>query len=543
MLRTRCGRQGKRRSHGGSVRASGRGRFVCKSGWVGGFPEGDASSRWLIDIRTDLFPRTTTTIAAMISMRLQRARAIRLAELARLIGQTDPFGSMGRANQQVQPRAAATRDPYQNAAEPMTTPAAGPPPWMQRAARQEAPPQEPTDYPERGASAASLRGDSMPRLRRIIIRHRRRHLPMTITSRIRRAMTMRCTASSMPARSRAQHDPAYSDDPYAYQDGYDDGAEDQRPKRRGGMVTVMVVLALAVIGTGAAFAYRTYIGSPRSGEPPIIKADTSPTKIVPAPADANAKVPDRLAAGDGTEKIVPREEAPVDVNAKAGPRVVFPPLNQNANPPSAASVAPSGRCRQPMPATARCRTTSRARSRRSRFAATSPTVPPCRSLRAAKPAAKHTGLPRPRRAPRQRRPMQMPRPMRRCRCRRRPPRRLLRNPEPGWPPTTPVQIAPQAASGSGGYLVQVSSQRNEADAQASYRALQGKFPAVLGSHSARDQARRSRRKGRLLPRHGRSVRLARGSLAVLRQPEKRRRTVRRPKELTAVSLTLVPSAG
>jgi cell division septation protein DedD len=46
-------------------------------------------------------------------------------------------------------------------------------------------------------------------------------------------------------------------------------------------------------------------------------------------------------------------------------------------------------------------------------------------------------------------------------------------------PTQPVAGAP--ASG-GGYLVQVSSQRNEADAQASYRALQGKFPTVLGSH-------------------------------------------------------------
>ena len=49
------------------------------------------------------------------------------------------------------------------------------------------------------------------------------------------------------------------------------------------------------------------------------------------------------------------------------------------------------------------------------------------------------------------------------------------------------QIAPSASATSGGagggYLVQVSSQRNEADAQASYKALQGKFPSVLGSHS------------------------------------------------------------
>ena len=46
--------------------------------------------------------------------------------------------------------------------------------------------------------------------------------------------------------------------------------------------------------------------------------------------------------------------------------------------------------------------------------------------------------------------------------------------------TNPVQTVPSA---DGGYLVQVSSQKNEADAQASYRALQTKFPSVLGSRS------------------------------------------------------------
>ncbi len=37
-----------------------------------------------------------------------------------------------------------------------------------------------------------------------------------------------------------------------------------------------------------------------------------------------------------------------------------------------------------------------------------------------------------------------------------------------------------AAPAGNGYLVQVSSQRSEADAQTSYRALQNKFPDVLG---------------------------------------------------------------
>src|ERR1700674_4323732 len=61
-----------------------------------------------------------------------------LAELARLIGQTDPFGSTGRANPKVQPRGAPAPDPYQRQPPPPEdSPPAGPPPWMQRANRPE----------------------------------------------------------------------------------------------------------------------------------------------------------------------------------------------------------------------------------------------------------------------------------------------------------------------------------------------------------------------------------------------------------------------
>jgi len=59
-----------------------------------------------------------------------------LAELARLIGQTDPFGTAGRANPKVQPRSAPAPDRHQP--PPVEhSPSAGPPPWMQRANRQE----------------------------------------------------------------------------------------------------------------------------------------------------------------------------------------------------------------------------------------------------------------------------------------------------------------------------------------------------------------------------------------------------------------------
>ena len=58
--------------------------------------------------------------------------------------------------------------------------------------------------------------------------------------------------------------------------------------------------------------------------------------------------------------------------------------------------------------------------------------------------------------------------------------------EPAPAPTRMAATNPtqSAAPSGGGYLVQVSSQKNEADAQASYRALQSKFPSVLGPHSS-----------------------------------------------------------
>lgn len=406
-----------------------------------------------------------------------------LAELARLIGQTDPF-AMGRANAQVQPG----REQYQPPAPADDASAAGPPPWMQRAARQEAAP--PRDYPDEQ--------DAYPSAVHPLHRYAAQH-PAPEADYHPAPLFADAEHEADPSRydealygqldpGAQDSQPVYSDDPYGYQDGYGVGDEDQPAKRSGGTVTVVVVLVLAVLGTGAAFAYRTYVGSPRSGEPPIIKADTGPTKIVPAAADA--KLPDRMSAGDGTEKIVPREEAPVDVNSRSGPRVVFPPLNPNGTPQVAAvGAAPA----VPPPVTAGNGTLPSSEPRKIKTfsvpgdpangapvtAAAPPAAPAARPGAAAQaatppkaPAAARSTAPPAANAP------------------------LSLSPDAAQPaaaaePRTRVAAvnpapAPAAAatgSGAGGYLVQVSSQRNEADAQASFRALQGKFPAVLGSRA------------------------------------------------------------
>jgi SPOR domain len=242
------------------------------------------------------------------------------------------------------------------------------------------------------------------------------------------------------------------------------------------------VVALAVLGTGGAFAYRNFIGSPRSGEPPIIKADNSPTKIVPAQSDSGPKTPDRMTLSDGNEKLVPREETPVDVNARSGPRVVFPPLNQNANPPSPASVAPNA----PPPTSASNGTLPNNEPRRVKTLSV-------------KGDAADAGMPTG--AAKQTAPAQVAAPRNQQAAAagsRNPPSSanasangpLSLAPQGGQDAAEPparvaaVNPAPAAApSTSGGFVVQVSSQKTEADAQASYKSLQSKFPNVLGSRS------------------------------------------------------------
>src|SRR5712671_5797606 len=408
-----------------------------------------------------------------------RAESDPLAELARLIGQNDPFAGMGRANHQVQPRA-AERDQHRSPAAPAPddAPVASPPPWMQRATRQEVPQRQElpqVEYPEDAPSPVHpLHRYATPRAAAPEPNYRDAPPfadadpePEPDPSRYDHALY----GQADPGTDELQYDQADAeDDPYGYQDGYgDDGAEEEPVRKRGGrLTTVAIVLALAVVGTGGAFAYRTYVGSPRSGEPPIIRADAGPTKIVPSPANGTSKLPDRMVAGDGTEKIVPREEAPVDVNAKSGPRVVFPTLNPNPNPPPASSVASTA---LPPP-----------NGGNGTLASNEPRKIRTLSVRGDQPdaAATPVGAAAP--------------------AKPTPATRSVANanastanaPVALTPQLTAVPVEPktrvaattptdQAAPTGGGYLVQVSSQRNEADAQASFKALQGKFPTVLGS--------------------------------------------------------------
>lgn len=413
----------------------------------------------------------------------QRAETDPLAELARLIGQADPFDTAPRqqpAPHPLQSRANARPQAYQPPAddEDVDLPA-GPPPWMQRARHEAAPqPQHQDQYQEhyqedeepalQPAAVHPLRGYVTPQP--VPLPDYREELPLQLPtaqevdlSRYDDALYGQIEAGAQDFQREA----AYPDDPYAYDNSaYED--DEPAPRRRSsGLMTVASVLALAVLGTGAAFAYRTYVGSPRSGEPPIIKADNSPTKIVPAQPDA-PKSPDRVASADGTEKLISREETPVDVNAKSGPpRVVFPPLNQNANPPPVASVAPSAPMTSngtlPNNEPRRISTLSikgGGNDAGTQAAAPPPPPKPAPVAVRSNPAAANASI----NAPMSLAPG-------------------APQAEPAPAPTRLASTNPTGSVSAGGYLVQVSSQRNEADAQSSYRTLQGKYPNVLGAQS------------------------------------------------------------
>jgi hypothetical protein len=402
-----------------------------------------------------------------------------LAELARLIGQTDPFSGFGRANQPMPPRQTDSYRRPEPEPEPEPEidegPPAGPPPWMQRAAQQEAAPQLDFDtsvHPLRRYAAAHPPAEPEYHEAPPFAADTDQHLQAD-PARYDDALYGEPDPGTYEAQQR---DAAHADDSYAYQDGYGDEAEEEQKPRRGGMMTVVAVLALAVVGTGGAFAYRTYMGSPRGGEPPIIRADASPTKVVPAPSgDGVAKVPDRMATG-GAEKIVPREEAPVDVNA--GPRSVFPPPNQTANPPTAAIVPPTAK---PPAAPTASGTLAGDEPRKIRTLA----VKGDPADVAATPAPKPSATPRPAPSPAA---VRAPSPAANANASANAPLSLSPQDAKPAPADTRTRVASTNAaqatpSAAGSYVVQVSSQRSEADAQASFKALQGKFPSVLGSRA------------------------------------------------------------
>ena len=86
-----------------------------------------------------------------------------------------------------------------------------------------------------------------------------------------------------PAHDHAAHDDRHhhggAEPPE--QDIYDDPP---RKKRSNGLVTALVLIGCAMLGTAGAYGYRSYTSGRGRGQAPVIVADRAPNKVVPAAA-------------------------------------------------------------------------------------------------------------------------------------------------------------------------------------------------------------------------------------------------------------------
>jgi hypothetical protein len=276
---------------------------------------------------------------------------------------------------------------------------------------------------------------------------------------------------------------------------YDDAPQGGRRK---GLLTVAAVLCLAVIGTAGAFGYRTWMGAPSAkSPPPVIKASADPKKVAPPPqadSSANKISYDRFGDRGQNERVVVREEKPVEIKPNGPPRAAVP---NATNPAPSASVAAAPTVGNPpsvLTEPKRVRTvpirpdtpdTSMARpqmtspppaQRPATVAAASSSNGPLNLANPVAPPQVRASAPPP--PPQVRAPRQAPASSANA--------PLSLAPDSNPPPTTatPARSAParvaSAPSGNGSYLVQVSSQRSEADAQAAFRNIQSKYSSVLG---------------------------------------------------------------
>jgi hypothetical protein len=258
---------------------------------------------------------------------------------------------------------------------------------------------------------------------------------------------------------------------YEYADGEEGLYEDEPGGRRRNTIKIAlaVVLGALVLGSAAAFGYRAVFGTGSVGPPPLIRADNSPTKVMtPASVDAGAKpINDRLGNGSG-ERMVSREEQPIDLrdatrNANGG---LVVPMSGGAGVAPYPSPAAGGAA---APAGAASSEPKRVRTVTIHTDAVAP-PPPGAAPAAPAPAARPVARPAP----------QAPAPSQSAA-----PPALAPQSQPSVAavdttrPPAPARAMPRASEG--GWVVQLSAQKTEAEAQSAFRTAQAKY-SVLGGY-------------------------------------------------------------
>jgi hypothetical protein len=264
----------------------------------------------------------------------------------------------------------------------------------------------------------------------------------------------------------------------------------------------LAMVGLVMIGAGGAFAYRAMFGGAilAPGLPPVIKANDAPNKIVPQAAASN---PAGAATSGSPEKLVSREEQPVAIQppnapprvvstipvlpapgapAAAAPSLPAVPASPSAPPKVAGPAQPSPTATAGSPEPKKVHSVTIRGDQVGNPNAATPAAPgptPVASAPAVRPKA--TEAPARATAPKAgaNAPLAIVPVAQGAAPAAEPlPRSHVARTEA---PSAPVATAPAPAPAAGGYTVQVTSQRSEADAQTEFKSLQAKFPGQLGS--------------------------------------------------------------
>ncbi|BCP53165.1 hypothetical protein K32_17820 [Kaistia sp. 32K] len=309
------------------------------------------------------------------------------------------------------------------------------------------------------------------------------------------------------------YDTDYADDPNAgYDDGYDDAQpygrdrDYEEPRRsRKGLILAAAGLAVVLAGGLGALALKGGGGSANTGAPRVIAADEGPTKVQPTvqPTDTevaqNKLIYDRASpelAGD--EQLVLPDDGPIDERPASNEseasrgisRIILPGApGDNANPQSIDDLAGPASAAPATDADAgprKVRTvvvkpdgtiiSSEAQPRNGAAAAAN--APAASAPAASAPAAPVNTA--------EADPVDLGAPEKDASQLAAP---AAPAPAPARPRAQQTATAPEpapaapraAAPASGGFVVQVASQRTEEAAIASYKAMQRKFPSVFGS--------------------------------------------------------------
>jgi cell division septation protein DedD len=256
------------------------------------------------------------------------------------------------------------------------------------------------------------------------------------------------------------HDPRYVDPQGSHPstDDQETGYEQSyagRERRRGSLITVAAVLGLAIVGTAGAFGYGTFTGSGGWSQPTVIKADNTPTSIAPSPSSSDGQGSKLI--HERADKLQPEpvlsQEQPIEVKDAApkvltavlatGPRTTSSQEAMDYAPASTGTVAIEPQkvktfAIRPDGASGMGSSESQASSTSvpTRLAATQSAD----ATRAPTGASTHT-------------------------------------------PSIPTAATASAPRASGAYVVQLVSNKSEAETQSSFKVLQNKHPTVLGNRS------------------------------------------------------------